>query len=110
MNIYFRTKKLQKIATNHKQAQKDLGLEMALKLHQRLNELSVADNLSQISKLKPTRCHELKGRDKGVFAVDLKQPFRLLFIVASENHFTDDGQYDLQKITEIEIIEIRDYH
>ena len=46
-------------------------------------------------------------------SVDLEHPYRLLFIPANEDEneiLKEDGGFDLNKITEIEIIDIKDTH
>lgn len=113
MTISFRVRKLQKICNSDKEMRKAFGKKMAIKLEQRLLELNAADTLADISKLPPPRCHELKGNEKGHFSVDLQHPFRLIFAPVAHDYidiFLEDGVFDLNKITEIEIIDIRDTH
>ncbi len=110
MKLYFKNNKLQKICSNSSQALKSLGSECAGKLQQRLLELSAARMLQDVSRLPPARCHELTGDKKGVFSVDLRHPYRLLFIVLNEDAKYDEGGYDWSKITEIQIIDIQDTH
>ncbi len=106
MKICFSNKKLQKICNISKEANGVLGPESAKKLQQRLMELKAAVNLADVSRLPPTRCHELKNRN-GQLSVDLKHPYRLLFVPAHnpmpEN---DTGGLDWSKVTEIEIVGI----
>ncbi|WP_338818894.1 type II toxin-antitoxin system RelE/ParE family toxin [Neomoorella thermoacetica] len=110
MDIYFSNKRLQK-ACDLKEATKLWGSENAKKLYQRLTELFVANNLSEISCLPQARCHELKGRRKGQFAVDLKHPFRLIFVPANNPvPRKKDGGIDLNRVTAICIIGVEDYH
>ena len=69
------------------------------------------DSLSDISYLPPPRLHELTGKGKGQFSVDLQHPYRLLFIVANVPiPVKGDGGIDLNAVTEIEIINIKDTH
>ena len=111
MLIYFRTRKLQKICSIENEAIMKLGLKMARKLQQRMMELSAAANLDDISKLPPSRCHQLKGNRMGQFSVDLDHPYRLIFIPANDPApEKKDGSLDLAKIDSIEIIEIVDTH
>jgi proteic killer suppression protein len=111
VEIYFRTKKLQKTCSKEKEMQKQLGRKCAEKLKQRLMELRAADALSDISHLPPTRCHELTGSRAGQFSVDLEQPLRLLFIPINDPMpVQDDGGIDRRRVTEIEIFEIADTH
>ncbi len=111
MIIYFRTKKLHKVCNDTKLSKKELGLEMARKLQQRLMELKAASCLDDISRLPPQRCHLLTGNRDGQLSVDLKHPYRLFFIPANEPiPKTKDGGLDWHKVTEIEIIEIIDPH
>ncbi len=111
MIVSFRTKKLQKICNSSVEMQKTYGVTRARKLQQRLLELRAADHLSQISKLPPPRCHELTSDRKGQLSIDLDHPFRLIFIPANDPlPLRDDGGLKWEQVTEIEIIEITDYH
>ena len=77
----------------------------------RLVELSAADTLAVVVKLPAARLHVLKGDRKGQYAVDVKHPFRLIFEPAHDPiPKKDDGGVDLEKITRIRVLEIRDYH
>ena len=78
---------------------------------QRMSELNAAVALSDISHLPPPRLHALTGERKDQFSVDLDHPYRLLFVTANNPiPEKDDGGLDIEKITEIEIIEITDTH
>ncbi|MBW1801699.1 MAG: killer suppression protein [Deltaproteobacteria bacterium] len=111
MIIYYRTKKLQKICNQSHEAAKKLGPKMARKLQQRLMELRAADSLDDISRVPPSRCHQLTGNREGQLSVDLVHPYRLLFIPADAPlPTTVNGSLDWTKVTEIEIIEIIDTH
>ena len=111
MKIYFRRKKLQKLCSSKKDSIKKWGTRNAEKLHQRLAELEAAPNLDVMHSLPGARCHQLKGNRAGQFAVNLKHPLRLIF----EPHHEPvprkgDGGIDLEKITEIIILDVEDYH
>ena len=111
VDIFYKTKKLQKICSDQKTMDTKLGIPVAKKLRQRHMELKAADNLKQISHLPPSRCHELTNNRSGQFSVDLVNPFRLLFIPANDPlPRKEDGGIDLQQVTEIEIIKIEDTH
>lgn len=111
MNIYFRSKKLQKVCTISKEANGELGPTNAKKLQQRLMELNAAVNLADMSRLPPARCHELVGNRSGQLSVDLKHPYRLIFVPAHDPlPKKDAGGLDWSGVTEIEIIEIVDTH
>jgi len=111
MEIFFRTKKLQRICSEKKEMYKHLGIKCGEKLQQRLMELRAADALSDMSHLPPTRCHELTGTRTGQFSVDLEQPLRLLFIPVNDPvPLQEDGGIDRRQVTEIEILEIADTH
>lgn len=90
---------------------KQLGTIGARKLKQRLTELKAADVLSDISYLPPARCHQLTGKEAGIFSIDLEHPYRLLFIPADDPvPLCQDGGIDTKRVKEIEIIDIRDTH
>jgi plasmid maintenance system killer protein len=111
MKIYFRTSKLQNICSQEREMVKHFGTKKAGKLKQRLMELGAADTLADISYLPPARCHELAGKNAGIFSVDLEHPYRLLFISADEPlPLLADGRIDRIQVKEIEIIEIKDTH
>ena len=111
MEIYFRTRKLKKSCSSEKKMRKDFGLKMAAKIAARLNELSVAENLDEVSRVPPARCHELSGDREGQLSVDLQHPQRLIFIPANDPvPLKEDGGLDWEKVDEVEIIEIVDPH
>lgn len=111
MQLFFRSKKLQKICSSAKEIQKAFGAARARKLQQRLLELSAAENLSQISRLPPSRCHEMTGDRQDQLSVDLDHPYRLFFIPANDPvPRKEDGGLDWPAVTEIEILEIEDPH
>ena len=91
---------------------KSFGKERAQKLMQRLMELDAAFALSDVKRVPPARCHELRGRYKGVFSVDLEHPYRLLFIPADDPPASrlEDGGLDWSAIQAVEIIKIEDTH
>lgn len=111
MKIYFKTRKLEKICSKKKESVKAVGVQNSGRLLQRMMELKAADNLCDISNLPPARCHELSGKRKKQFSVDINRNYRLLFISANNpTPKKDDGGLDKNRITEIEIIEIEDTH
>lgn len=110
MTPYFKTKRLQKQCSEAKTMNRDFGKQGSLKLMQRLMELQAAATLKDVSHLPPPRCHELVNA-KGVFSVDLMQPYRLLFIPANDPlPRVADGGIDQSLVTEIEILAIEDTH
>jgi len=111
MLVFFKTKKLQKICSEWGHARKHLGTKGGRKLQQRMMELKAAENLSDISRLPPARCHELTGDRAGQLSVDLDHPYRLLFIVGNNPRpELESGGLDWNGVTAIEIIEIADTH
>lgn len=111
MDIYFKTRKLQKECSSENQMVKRYGAKKARKLRQRLMELQAAETLDDISRLPPARCHELAGNRAGQFSVDLAHPYRLLFIPANDPiPEGKGGGIDRSEVTQIEIIEIADTH
>ncbi len=77
----------------------------------RMAVLSAVSNLSEVPTNKPERCHPLKGKMRGQYAVDLKHPYRLVFF-PDHNPLpeTKEGQLDLSRITGIKILSVEDYH
>jgi proteic killer suppression protein len=111
VEIYLRTRKLQKTCNSAKAMRAKWGRERAKKLQQRLAELSAAECLADIAKLRAARCHELKGSLAGTLSVDLVQPYRLLFIPTNDPvPKKPDGGLDWSRVTEIEIVSVTDTH
>ena len=107
MDIYYKSKQIEKICNRSQVAIAKLGSIMAKKLQQRMAELKAADVLSDISHLPPARLHELEGGRNGELAVDLKHPFRLVFQLAE---FRKGSIIDRTKVTSIIILEVINYH
>ena len=68
-------------------------------------------SLDEVSHRPPERRHELSGGRKEEFAVDIKHPYRLVFV---PNHNPlprkADGGLDLGQITAINVVGVEDYH
>ncbi len=98
MDITYKTRKLEKICTDAKMTEKTHGREMAEIIHQRIDEITAADNVEMMIQFHIGRCHPLKHDRKGQYAVDLVHPYRLVF----EKHGN--------MIQIAHILEIIDYH
>lgn len=98
MDITYNNKKIEKVCTNAKTAERIYGREMADKIHQRIDEISAADTVEMMIKFHIGRCHMLKQNRKGQYAVDLVHPYRLVF------------EKNGEKIQIANILEIVDYH
>jgi plasmid maintenance system killer protein len=106
--------KLKAALENEAVCQKQYGRDMTKKIVLRVDELRAADSLADFwpPMSGPERCHELKGDRAGRFSIDLKQPYRLLFVPIEENAPKDrlDEQKHWASITKIEIVAIEDTH
>jgi toxin HigB-1 len=87
------------------------GPDNARLIMRRMSVLNAAPTLAEVPVTPPERRHELKGDRVGQFAVDVKQPYRLVFVpVGDPVPLREDGGYDLARITAIEILAVEDYH
>ena len=111
MDVAFSSRKLGKLCGSAKEMAGKLGKPMAAKLQLRLVELQAADTLDDVPRVPPPRCHEMTGDRKGQLAVDLVQPYRLVF---SPDHdplpIREDGGLDWKLVTKIVVEEIVNYH
>ena len=98
MDITYKTRKLEKICTDAKAAEKAHGPEMADIIHQRIDEITAAETVEMMIQFHIGRCHPLRQNRKGQYAVDLVHPYRLVF----EKHGNT--------IQIAHILEIIDYH
>ncbi|NJO55788.1 MAG: system killer suppression protein [Rhodospirillales bacterium] len=80
-------------------------------LMRRLSVLREARTLADVPRVPPERCHELTGRREGQLAVVIKDNWRLVFRPAHDPPpRKPDGGLDHSQVTEIELIEVVDYH
>lgn len=98
LKITFKPNKLGKICTDSSVTRKTYNLEMAEKIAQRMEELEAADSVDMLLQFQIGRCHPLKGNRQGQFAMDLVQPFRLVFEKVKNT------------VQIVKILEIEDYH
>lgn len=98
LKIKFKSNKLGKICTDSSVTRKTYNLEMAEKIAQRMEELEAADSVDMLLQFQIGRCHPLKGNRQGQFAMDLVQPFRLVFEKVKNT------------VQIVKILEIEDYH
>lgn len=98
MDITYKNRKIEKVCTDAKTAERTYGWEMADKIHQRIDEIDAADTVEMMIKFHIGRCHSLTQNRKGQYAVDLVHPYRLVF------------EKNGDKIQIANILEIVDYH
>lgn len=98
MEIRYKTRKIEKVCRDAKTAEKTYGKEMAEKIQQRIQEMTAAETVEFMIQFHIGRCHALSQNRKGQYAVDLVQPYRLVF----------EKQGDIVQIARI--LEIVDYH
>ena len=112
MDVLFRTNKLKKICSQEKEGIRTLGPESARKLRTRMADLEAAPTLEHLRNVPGTgRLHELTGDRKGQLSLDVKHPYRLLFVPTDIPPPTKpDGGLDWSNITSITIIDIEDTH
>ena len=114
MEISAKTRKLKNILEDESLCIRRYGEEMTKKISLRLAELQAAESLSAFwpPNSGPERCHELKGNLKGTYSMDLKHPFRLLFIADHDRlpPETTDPKEKWANITAIQVTGIEDTH
>lgn len=108
MKLYF-YKKTQKIFTDPKECKKKFGAKISSVIVRRLAVLNAVSNLSEVPITKPERCHQLSQDRDEEFAVDLSENFRLVFKPVQFSRLPDGG-IDKKSVTEVEILEVVDYH
>ncbi len=110
MEISFATSKLAKLCNSDKKLRGKYGPRMAGVIQQRLVDLATAETLDEMKRV-PGRCHLLTADLRGLFAVDLVHPDRLVF---APDHdpipALKAGGVDWAKVTKIEIAGIGNYH
>ena len=94
----YKNKKIEKICTDQTAAIKKHGSQTAVRIKQCVSIIRAADSVESLIRDRVRRCHALTQDRKGQYAMDLAQPYRLIFEV--------DGD----EVQIACIIEITDYH
>jgi proteic killer suppression protein len=81
MIVNFKTRQLEICFREYRKARKSFGEQVARKYIQRITIIQQAQSLDELKKLPALRCHELKGKRKGQFAINLTGFYRLIFKV-----------------------------
>jgi proteic killer suppression protein len=114
MKISVRDNRLKAALQDESVCKRRYGSDMAKKIKNRLATLYAATSLADFwpPKSGPERCHELQGDLAGTFSIDVKQPYRLLFVPIEEKAPPDrsDEQARWASINAIEILTIEDTH
>ena len=109
MEIKFKSAKLKKTCSSYELARKQWGEKMARAIIKRLNEIQSADCIADLNHAPPTRCHLLEPHKRGIYAVDVGHPFRLVFQAISEDG-NPLGNIDASQVKHIKILEVTNYH
>lgn len=96
--ITYKNRKIEKICTDAKVAEKTYGKKMAEKIQNRISEIEASITVEIMLQFHIGRCHSLSNNRKGQYAVDLINRYRLVFRKIGD------------EIQIAEIIEIVDYH
>lgn len=95
--------------TSDSELQKRHGASVKKAVTLRLAELENASNLAVMGKIRVAGFHSLKGDRKGRFAVKVPDGKRIVFSPANAP-LKEDGGLDLDRVTEIVIEELVNYH
>lgn len=98
MEVSYKNSKLRKECTDASVSERSYGQEMAVLIFQRIAQIEASPTVEFMIEHHIGRCHPLKFDRKGQYAVDLIQPFRMVF------------QKQGCEIQIARIIEITDYH
>jgi proteic killer suppression protein len=110
VEVLFASAKLQRQLSTLQQLQRKWGQQGGNKIALRLQQLAAAPTLADMRQL-PGRCHELTGDRAGMLAVDVEQPYRLVFRpTANPSPTKEDGGLDWDAVESVTIAEVVDYH
>lgn len=98
MQVEYKNNSIRKICTNASAAERKYGIEMAEKIHMRIDQMISAGSVEEMIQKSIGRCHPLHHNRKNQYAVDLVQPMRLVF---------EKKNGEIQVVS---VIEITDYH
>jgi proteic killer suppression protein len=110
MEISYANSRIRKICTDEKVARKEIGIDGAKVLRNRLDQMRDAKNLGEL-RFVSGDWHELKGDREGQLACSLRGLDRLIFTPANDPRPTKpDGGLDWSEVTAVMNIKIDDYH
>lgn len=104
MIIHYADKKLEKILTDKRLLKKYYSNDFT-RICNRLSEMKAANNLGEIPEVPPPRRHKLSGNMKNCWGIDYSRNDR--FIICPYGRYDIN---DLATVTEIEILDLDDYH
>lgn len=85
MQVIFRTKKLKQQYMQSEKAVRAYGEAVARKYIERINIINKARSFSELSAIRPLRCHPLKGNRKHQYAIILTGIYRLIFTLKGDS-------------------------
>jgi len=111
MEVSFASAKLQKLCNSEKNLRAKYGPRMGALIQQRLAELAGAEVLADMRFIVGAGCHELTQNLKGLLAVNLVHPDRLVFKPSDDPvPSKPDGGLDWAQVKSIIVVGIGDYH
>ena len=110
MKIEYKSNKLRKQLGTSSDIKRNFGV-LAKRLSSRLDDIQASPTLAVLIQIKAADCHALFGDRKGQWSIVLSGNYRLIFELDHEPlPVTEDGSVDTKFVTDINIIEITDYH
>lgn len=94
MIVHFRTTRLEECYRKHRKAYREFGPEVGRKYIERVNIIKATPHLDTLIKQRTLRCHPLKGKRKGQWAINLTGSVRLIFTIA-------DNELQIVRIEEV---------
>lgn len=111
INFEFEKKKHQKEYDDEKLLLKTYGLQAAREIKKCLQGFRAFLNLGQMLATRFRGCHQLKGDLFEMFAMNTKQPYRMIFKPKPPVPRKEDNGIDVDKVADVIIVEMnKDYH
>jgi len=109
--VTYATTKLSKLCTTQKKLVRTFGSKCAEEIEDRVTTLMAMPTLADVPTCPPERRHKLKGDRNSQWAVDAYGGVRICLVPANEPlPIASDGAIDLTQVTEIEIVDVGNYH
>jgi proteic killer suppression protein len=111
LTIFFATNKLRRVMESEKELRQDYGDQLGRRIALRLIQLRALPNALTAQRAPQLDLHQLTEDRDEQLAVKLTGKMRLVFEVANDPiPRLADGGIDLAAVTEIELIEVVNYH
>lgn len=100
MKLIYKDKKVEKKCTDIKIAKKEFNIQVVNKLYSVINFLKSAESLRDVANMPMYHLHQLQGKRKGTYAIDLGRALGFRLIIKP----LDDNEKEIENHDDINVL------